>query len=108
MQNKLINLIAATLLLLATANVEADTAEHKFGRGVAAIGCGFMEFPASLNRETEAHGSLIGFPLGFGLGAFKLLERELVGVYEFISAPIPLPEDYKAILEPEYPWSYFN
>jgi hypothetical protein len=31
----------------------------------------------------------------------------LVGVWEFLTAPFALP-DYQPILEPEYPWSYFE
>jgi len=31
-----------------------------------------------------------------------------VGVWEFISAPFPLPAGYQPILSPEYPWSYFE
>ena len=37
-----------------------------------------------------------------------MVGREMVGVYEFITAPIPISEGYRPILEPEYPWSYFN
>jgi hypothetical protein len=28
-------------------------------------------------------------------------------VWEFVSAPFPVPAGYQPILEPEYPWSYF-
>ena len=107
MHNKLNTILVVATLILTNIQVQADTMEHKFLRGAAALGCGFMEFPASLNQETEAHGAW-GFPLGFALGAAKLVRRELVGVYELISAPIPLPANYQAILEPEYPWSYFK
>ena len=34
--------------------------------------------------------------------------RELVGVYEFVTAPVPLPEGYQPIIQPEYPWDYFE
>jgi putative exosortase-associated protein (TIGR04073 family) len=107
MRNYLNTLLIFTLLVLTSHQVNADNIAHKFVRGAAAVGCGFMEFPASLNQETEAHGAW-GFPLGFVLGAAKLGRRELVGVYELVTAPLPLPANYQAILEPEYPWSYFK
>jgi hypothetical protein len=34
--------------------------------------------------------------------------RELVGVYEFVSAPLPIPDDYRPVLHPEYPWDHFE
>ena len=34
--------------------------------------------------------------------------RELVGVYEFVTAPFPVPAGYQPILRPEYPWDYFE
>lgn len=41
-----------------------------------------------------------------GLG--RLVVRELVGVYEFVSAPFPAPPGYEPILQPEFPWDYFE
>jgi hypothetical protein len=37
-----------------------------------------------------------------------IVVRELVGVYEFLSAPFPAPEGYRPIIQPEFPWSYFQ
>ncbi len=32
----------------------------------------------------------------------------LVGVYEFVTAPFPIPAGYEPILEPEFPWGDFG
>jgi hypothetical protein len=37
-----------------------------------------------------------------------IVPRVLVGVWEFVTAPFPVPEGYKPILKPEYPWDYFD
>jgi hypothetical protein len=37
-----------------------------------------------------------------------LVARELVGVYEFVTAPFPVPAGFRPILRPEYPWDYFQ
>src|SRR4029450_12601169 len=34
--------------------------------------------------------------------------RELIGVYEFVTAPFPLPDNYEPLVHPEYPWDYFE
>ena len=106
MKKTLAALMATALILLATTNVQAETAEHKLGRGAADIVFGFLEIPANLNKETTERGGLLGFPVGLFKGAGMLLCREGVGVYEFFTAPIPYPGS--SILEPEYPWDYFK
>ena len=104
-------MLAGGLLLAASATpAEAaeQTAARKMGRGLAAITCGFLEIPGNIVKTTEAQGPAWGFTLGFakGLGAFVV--RELVGVYEFLSAPIPAPEGFRPILKPEFPWGHFD
>ena len=89
------------------ANAHAQTAERKFGRGLAAIACGFLELPGNIVGQTEEKGA-IGIPIGLAYGVGMLVTRELVGVYEVLSAPFPAPAGYRPILKPEYPWDYFD
>ncbi len=108
--NKLQKLAWATplaLMLLAAPGVQADTAAQKFGRGLAGMTCGFLELPGNIVKETEAKGA-VGLPVGLAMGVGMIVTRELVGVYEFISAPFPVPAGFRPILKPEYPWGYFK
>ena len=34
--------------------------------------------------------------------------RERVGVYELVTAPFPVPAGYQPIIQPEFPWGYFD
>ena len=97
----------AILTLLMAPNVKAETAADKFGRGLAGMVCGFLEVPGNIVRETKFQGP-IGVPVGLAKGVGMLVTRELVGVYEFVSAPFPYPAGFRPILSPEYPWGYFN
>ncbi len=36
-----------------------------------------------------------------------VIDRELVGICEFVTSPIPVPSGYRPILEPRYSWDYF-
>jgi putative exosortase-associated protein (TIGR04073 family) len=92
---------------LAATDAHADTAARKFGRGLAGMTCGFLEVPGNIVKETKEQGA-IGVPIGLVLGVGMLVVRELVGVYEFVTAPVPVPEGYEPILRPEYPWDYFE
>ncbi|MCQ8183550.1 exosortase system-associated protein, TIGR04073 family [Methylomonas sp. SURF-1] len=103
-------ILISTALALASMtgqNANADTAAQKFGRGLAGMTCGFLELPGNIVKETNAKGAA-GLPIGLAMGLGMIVSRELVGVYEFVSAPFPVPAGFKPILRPEYPWSYFN
>jgi putative exosortase-associated protein (TIGR04073 family) len=95
------------LFSLAAPEAYAQTAARKFGRGLAGMTCGFLELPGNVVKETKEQGA-IGVPIGLALGVGMLVARELVGVYEFVTAPFPVPAGYKPILRPEYPWDYFE
>jgi putative exosortase-associated protein (TIGR04073 family) len=99
-------LLLASLLLAPPA--DAQTAARKFGRGLAAMVTGFLEVPGNMVAETREHGAAMGLPLGFAKGLGMIVVRELVGVYEFLSAPFPAPAGFRPIIEPEFPWSYFE
>jgi putative exosortase-associated protein (TIGR04073 family) len=83
-------------------------AVHKLGRGLAGMTTGFLELPGNIvavNREQDAGAAAtIGFAKGLGM----IPVRELVGVYEFVTSPIPFPEDYRPVVYPDYPWDYFD
>jgi hypothetical protein len=34
--------------------------------------------------------------------------RELVGAYELVTSPIPVPAGYAPVMRPEYPWEHLQ
>jgi putative exosortase-associated protein (TIGR04073 family) len=102
--------LAAAALLLAAAPAHAahQTAARKFGRGLAAMTCGFLEIPGNVVQTTRERGPAWGATLGFVQGLGRVVVRELVGVYEFVTAPFPVPPGYQPIIQPEFPWDYFD
>jgi putative exosortase-associated protein (TIGR04073 family) len=85
-----------------------DTALTKAGRGLAGVSCGFLELPGNVALETRRRGPAFGFTLGIAKGLGGIVVRELVSVYELVSAPIDVPSGYRPLLNPEYPWDYFE
>jgi len=100
--------LAVALAAPSSALAARYTAPRKLGRGFAAMTCGVMEVPGNMVKVTREKGPGYGFTLGFVQGLGMIVVRELVGVYEFVTAPIPLPAGYKPIIQPEYPWGYFE
>jgi putative exosortase-associated protein (TIGR04073 family) len=101
-------LLALVLALPSAAEAQRYTAGRKFGRGLAAMTCGFLELPGSVIRVSRERGPGWGLTLGVAEGVGRIVVRELVGVYEFVSAPFEVPAGYRPILTPEYPWGYFE
>jgi putative exosortase-associated protein (TIGR04073 family) len=101
-------LCAAVLVIAVGSTASAQSAPDKFLRGLAGMTTAFLEVPGNMVRETDERGAATGIPLGFAKGLGMIVPRILVGVWEFLSAPFPVPEGYAPILEPEYPWDYFN
>ncbi|MDD1622121.1 MAG: exosortase system-associated protein, TIGR04073 family [Methylococcaceae bacterium] len=100
-------LAGSLALMLAFTGARADTAADKFGRGLAGMTLGVLELPGNIVKETKAKGP-VGIPVGLAMGVGMIVTRELVGVYEFLSAPFPVPAGFRPILQPEYPWGYFK
>lgn len=99
--------IAVALCTLAPA-AQADTALRKAGRGLAGITTSFLEVPGNMAAETNKSGLGRGMTLGFVLGLGGIVVRTLVGVYEFVTCPIPLPANFEPVVTPEFPWNYFD
>jgi len=101
--------LAAALLFAATpAEAKRYDAARKFGRGLAGITTCFLEVPGNIVKTSRARGVGWGVTLGFAEGLGRLVVRPLVGVYELVTAPFPVPAGYRPILQPEYPWGYFD
>jgi putative exosortase-associated protein (TIGR04073 family) len=100
--------IIVSTVVLSGSSVGADTAADKFGRGLAGMTTAFLEVPGNMVSDTRHYGPAEGIPLGFVKGLGMIVPRTLVGVYEFVSAPFPAPAGYRPVLQPEYPWSYFQ
>lgn len=74
-------------------------------RGAANLTLGlFVEWPKTICYEAREQGPLVGIPAGFLAGFGLALMRMGVGAYELATFPIPIPDDYKPILSPRYPF----
>ena len=98
----------AVSLLALPGTAEAQTAARKVGRGLAAMTTGFLEVPGNIVKVSRDRGYGWGFSLGFVQGLGMIVVRELVGVYEFLTCPVPVPAGFEPIIQPEFPWSYFE
>ena len=101
-------LLALLLGVVAPGAAQAQSAARKCGRGLAAMTTGFLEIPGNIVKESRETSPARGFTLGFVKGLGAVVVRELVGVYEFVTSPFELPKGYAPIIQPEFPWDYFD
>lgn len=96
-------IVAAIFVTALSTNVHADAFE-KLGRGVTNMTVGWTEvFIEPGKRFDENHNVAEGMT-GFGVGLVKGLARTMAGIYETVTFPFPVPEDYDSIIEPAFPW----
>ena len=82
-----------------------STPGQKALRGATNLSLGLVtEWPRTIYYETKAQGPLLGIPAGFLAGFGLGLMRTVVGAYELLTFPIALPDDYKPILSPRFPF----
>ena len=81
---------------------------RKFQRGITNTTLGILAIPGQMTVQTKERGAAAGLPLGFAMGLGWFVASELVGVWELLTCPFPFPAGYKPILEPEFPWQYFE
>lgn len=76
----------------------------KLARGFANVFTSPLEIPRNVQNVTGDQGVLVGWSAGLAQGIGMMALRIIVGAYEIITFPIPFPEDYKPVLEPEFVW----
>ena len=80
-----------------------QNAGRKLGRGIANVLFGIVEVPNQVTQTTYDRGGAAGTTFGVGKGVMRWIGRELTGVYEIVTFPVPLPHGYKPIMKPEWP-----
>ena len=95
--------LLAVVFFLGTASAcYAEDAFTKLGRGVANTLTGWVELPKNVYDTSVEENAFAGMTLGLAKGAGMTLVRTGAGIFELVTFPFPVPEDYKAVLEPEY------
>lgn len=80
------------------------TAGDKLVRGLANVFLGFIEIPRNVHNTTEEESLLAGWTVGLGKGVGYTVLRMVVGLYEVVTFPFPVPKDYVPVFEPDYVW----
>ena len=92
-------------LTAAPAFAEQDTGRlvmQKLFRGLANAATGWMEIPKQMSKVWSEQGPWKGSTIGFGQGIGYAVVRSVVGGYEIVTFPFPVPPDYQPVMQPEF------
>jgi putative exosortase-associated protein (TIGR04073 family) len=87
---------------------EGDNPLTKFGRGLIGLALGWLELPGNMVQVAEEDGVGMGLTAGLLKGIGMTALRYVVSAFEVGTFLFPIPPDYKAVIEPEFPWGYFE
>ena len=106
MKKGLAKVVVVSLVILTMLSVSsmcyAQDALRKLGRGLANVLTGWIEIPKNIYDTSVEENIGMGLTVGLAKGIGMTVVRTGAGIYETITFPFPLPEDYEPLLEPEY------
>ena len=100
----LVCFVIIAVMGMATQAFAQDPAK-KLGRGLANILTGWIELPKNIYDTSVEENVLSGLTMGLAKGVGMTIVRTGAGVYETVTFPFPIPEDYQPVLEPEFVFS---
>lgn len=74
----------------------------KLIRGVANILTGWVELPKNIYETSVQDNVFSGLTIGLAKGIGMTIVRTGAGIYETVTFPFPIPEEYAPVLEPEF------
>ncbi len=80
----------------------ADSPTNKLGRGIANVLTGWMELPKNVYETSVEENAFSGLTVGLAKGVGMTIVRTGAGIYETVTFPFPIPENYLPVLEPEF------
>ena len=102
MKKGIIVVVALMMIVSMATTCYAQDPGKKLMRGLANVLTGWVELPKNIYETSVEDNVFAGLTIGLAKGVGMTIVRTGAGVYETITFPFPIPEDYAAVLEPEY------
>ncbi|MDD3088691.1 MAG: exosortase system-associated protein, TIGR04073 family [Candidatus Omnitrophica bacterium] len=96
--------VVVAMIGMATQAYAQDPAK-KLGRGLANVVTGWVELPKNIYETSVEENVLSGLTMGLAKGVGMTIVRTGAGVYETVTFPFPIPENYAPVLQPEFVFS---
>jgi len=97
----IVGVVLLTIICMASTSYAQDPGK-KLMRGLANVLTGWVELPKNIYETSVEDNMFAGITIGLAKGVGMTIVRTGAGVYETVTFPFPIPEDYAPVLEPEY------
>ena len=94
--------VAVLTVFSLTTTCFAQDPGTKIVRGLANIVTGWVEIPKNIYDTCVEDNLFSGLTLGLAKGVGMAIVRTGAGIYETVTFPFPIPEEYAPVLEPEF------
>lgn len=102
MKKGIIVCVALLMIFSLTTTCFAQDMGKKLARGFVNILTGWVEIPKNIYDSSVEDSIFSGLTVGLVKGIGMAIVRTGAGVYETVTFPFPIPEDFAPVLEPEY------
>jgi putative exosortase-associated protein (TIGR04073 family) len=110
--NKYLLAVIVAFVMFASVDSYAGDPIRKLGRGISNVLCGALEIPIKIYDVNREEGGIAALTYGTLKGVSYFVAREVVGVVEIVTFPVPLPGatdhsrdegwGYGPLMEPEW------
>ncbi len=97
-------MLAASNPLFATEIAAPGTPVRKLQRGFLNLALSPIDIFVEASRDKRDDSFAPTWFTGAGRGVFFMAGRALSGVYDIVTAPVPMPAGYEPLVSPEFPW----
>jgi len=105
MKKGIIICIAVLMVFSLATTCFAQDMGKKLARGLANVLTGWVEIPKNVYDTSVEDNIVSGLTVGLVKGVGMAIVRTGAGVYETVTFPFAIPEDFVPVLEPEFVFS---
>lgn len=80
----------------------AELSGRKLGRGLSNTAFGWIELPGGIQEVGEKHGVGAAATWGFLHGTGRAVQRTAIGIFEVLTFPFGMPQEFEPLIEPEF------
>ena len=106
-------ILIVLLLALVPSGLAVDlepegTMSRKLQRAFLNVALAPIEISYELKKARLQETAIPNWFIGTLRGGFAMVGRMIIGIYELVTFPIPIPKNYEPVIYPEFAWQHLD